>query len=203
MKVYTLQHIDVLKTLNKTGVYYTNEAYICEETFKEAYNWLNSMGYKYRPKTWHGTRPVWLWLKRPDMRLYRYISTPNAPKREVQVLLTFDIPESELLISEFGLWHSVLNSFPVAVNEKDSRKWDKILKPYGGYFSEKVPKTVKAAVLKSWEKILKIKEDSFKNFSKKWIGEELQFQAITPCLKAEYLVKVEKFTIVNKHKDFK
>jgi hypothetical protein len=198
MKLYTIQHIEVYKALKKQGFYATNTNYICEENFQEAYDWLAKMARKHKKFDCNG-RPIWCWTKRPDMRTYKFISDPSRPKKEKYVLLTLEVPANRVLLSEFGLWHCVLNKSPVVLNSQEDKQWDKLLKPYGGYIGNKTPQKIIKLMEKSWEKIIFKDSTSFKNFDKKWIG-KVQLQATIDKIDIDQVLKVEYFNLINKSK---
>lgn len=201
MKLYTVQHHKVWETLEKEGVYFTDEKFICDESFNKSYEWLNQMAQKHNPH-WTGLRPVWCWVKRPDLRAYRFISDPDRPKKEKYVLLTLEIPDTQVLVSHFGLWHNVLNGFPVTFNEQEWNDWESKMETYElshfPYDSQDLPENLRQEIYQSWERILKLNENSFKDFEETYTGEKDDLQAITPCLKKEQVVKVEVFEMINK-----
>lgn len=196
MKVYTIQHLKVWEELQKTGQYQTNPQYICEETFQEAYQWLNRMAQKYQG--WQVKRPIWVWTKRPDLRKSRFFQDPAQAAVEPHVLLTLNCPDQQLLLSEFGLWHCVLNYFPVAVNDQQAKSWDKLLEPYGGMV-HKAPLEIIEKMKASWEQILYLNPQSFAHFDKEFCG-ELELQGIIPQINLHQVERVQPFEMVNKAK---
>lgn len=65
--------------------------------------------------------PVWAWYqwegvrKRPDMRTHRYGGKKGTPV----VLLTIDVPNNMVLLSNFDMWHVVLNNGYLPLYDKD------------------------------------------------------------------------------------
>jgi hypothetical protein len=94
---------------------------ICWQSFKPAYRWMiDQMLAKgiQRPKD-AGNYPVWAWYKfngksRPNMR---YLN----PKKEALALLELEVPDEQVLLSDYIAWHSVLNYSYVASSEAE---WD-------------------------------------------------------------------------------
>lgn len=116
--------------------------------------------------------PVWAWYrwegkrKRPDMRTHGCCSEKGLPI----VLLTLDVPDEKVLLSDFDYWHAVLNDgdlvFPF--------DWDAVY-----------PEDVKR---KSWENIFDI-ECTFDNEKERC----LSTQATLWEIKQEWVRKVEHF----------
>lgn len=197
MLVYTIQHIEVFKTLKKQGFYKTNEKFICEESFLFAYNWLNTQAKKRIP-SWGTNRPIWVWEKRPDLRGSRFIYDSQSPKKQKFVLLTLEVPDSHILFSEFELWHSVLNHVPVPYSGRDSQRLDKILKPYENLSLEKYPKKAKKIVLDTWPRILKTSDNDFSKFTNYVVDKKrLKFQGIISHIDKTMVVKVQEFWMIN------
>ena len=81
--------------------------------------------------------PVWLWhtwegnRKRPDMRRSGY-----APSGASIVLLTVDVPDEKVLLSDFDCWHAVLNGNYLATSEEDdcSHSPEEIAESWNGIF---------------------------------------------------------------------
>lgn len=191
MKLYTLQHKSVYYELLKTGVYKTNTQFICEETYLEAYTWMSSMAKKF--KGWSCPRPVWCWTKRPDMRKERFFTDSTKAKEEPYVLLTLEVPEALALVSEFSLWHHVLNKYPLSCSQTEEEAWEKRLETPNFDTS-----TVKKDIEKSWEQIFNLGENSFKHMDLEAFNpEHALFQAIIPEIQAKYIKKVEFFTLIN------
>lgn len=116
--------------------------------------------------------PVWAWYqwdgmrKRPDMRCHARASEKGVPI----VLLTVDVPDDKVLLSDFLYWHCVLND-------------DDIIFPFD--LDAVYPEEVKR---KSWENIFDI-ECSFDGEEHKY----LSTQATMWEIKQEWIKKVEFF----------
>lgn len=89
--------------------------------FENAYTWMaHQMGLKVGKPPKGVRHPIWVWYKldyahrRPDFRL--------VPDYDDQVCLELEIPESDILLSDFEKWHFVLNDWYLndAVSEKES-----------------------------------------------------------------------------------
>lgn len=149
-------------------------------------------------KGWNEPRPVWAWHKRPDLRSYRFFGDDQGPSHRTDYLITIDVPDELVLLSEFGLWHCVLNSSYVYINKNQEKYWDKLLKPYNDLLY-KAPKKIHKLKEKSWEQILFLHPKSFAKFDKSITG-QLELQAIIPYLKQEWVVSVQPIKMKNTRK---
>lgn len=174
MILWTIQHKEAYDKLLKNGAIRGTPMYIVDESFKEAYEWMvvqmrNRIGNPPEGVTY----PVWAWYqwegnrKRPDMRVHgRGWSAKGTPI----VLLTLDVPDSCVLLSDFDYWHVVLNN-------------GEIIFPYNEFAHYS-----KEERQRSWENIFDI--------SCSFDGDEHPFlstQATMWEIKAEWVVKVEHF----------
>jgi len=174
MILWTIQHKKVYEKLLENGVVRGTPMYIALEDFKEAYEWMAvQMRKRIGNPPEDAVYPMWAWYqwegkrKRPDMRVHgRGWSEKGTPI----VLLTLDVPDRCVLLSDFDYWHVVLNN-------------GEIIFPYNEfkYYSKEEGE-------KSWENIFDI--------SCSFDGEEHHFlstQATMWEIKAEWVVKVEHF----------
>ena len=83
--------------------------------------------------------PIWFWhqyknskSKRPDLRESGLLS-----KGTKGVLIEFEKPETEILLSDFNLWHFVLNYWHIANNEEQELEFNKLLKTSNVEFIDK------------------------------------------------------------------
>lgn len=123
MLLWSIQHRNVYEELIKTGVWRADEQYLCEEEWKPAYLWLaEQMKQRIGPPPSGTCLPIWAWYRwegrrrRPDMRLH---SRNHGEKGTPIVLLTLDIPDHLVLLSDFDYWHHVLNNWEITAEEDD------------------------------------------------------------------------------------
>ena len=109
----------------ETGTLTADDDYIFAPEFNShAYQWLSN-----RMKDLIGMPPpgvhfpVWAWYqwegvrKRPDMRTHRHWSNKGTPI----VLITFQIPDDKVLLSDFDMWHVILNDGYLPLDERDDK----------------------------------------------------------------------------------
>ena len=106
----------------RNGVLRADRAHLfCGDDFLGSYNWMSQQMRMRISEPPHGVQyPVWLWhtwegnRKRPDMRKSAY-AAPNTPI----VLLTVEIPDEMVLLSDIDRWNIVMNGHYVAVGADD------------------------------------------------------------------------------------
>ena len=139
MILWSIQHRQAYENMIETGVLRADEKHLLfEGDLKDAYLWMaNQMRERIGYPPDGVVFPVWAWYqwegkrKRPDMRIHGYSSEKGVPL----VLLTLEVPESCVLLSDFDYWHVVLNDgeliFPYSddtvYSEAEKRKsWENI-----------------------------------------------------------------------------
>ena len=114
MILWTIQHLKAYEKLCETGTLRADAKHlIFNGEFTEAYRWMaEQMTERIGPAPNDTVFPVWAWYqwegqrKRPDMRFH---SRGWGEKGTPIVLLTIDVPENLVLLSDFDYWHIVLN----------------------------------------------------------------------------------------------
>lgn len=124
MLLWTIQHRAAYEKMLKTGTLRADEAHLfCGDELRFAYDWLAmQMCERVGEPPGEVNYPVWAWYqyngvrKRPDMRgSHRRYGRKGTPI----VLLTVDVPDKNVLLSDFDLWHCVLNNGYIAADEAD------------------------------------------------------------------------------------
>lgn len=113
MILWSIQHRQAYEKMIQRGTLRADEAHLLfGGNFKDAYNWMaEQMGKRIGPPPKGVKVPIWAWYqwegkrKRPDMRTHGCASEKKVPI----VLLTIDVPENHVLLSDFDYWHVVLN----------------------------------------------------------------------------------------------
>jgi hypothetical protein len=118
MKTYwTIQTIEKWNKAKQLGYLQGDEEYVDEEFFKPYYYWM--MGQmKLRLPNYKGEYPIWLWVKRPDLR-QRHMN-----KGEKGVLIEVDLDENNVLLSDFIIWNAVLNDAFLYVSNEEERLYE-------------------------------------------------------------------------------
>lgn len=122
MKLWTIQHLDAYKQMQKTGYLHANEDHLfCMDDFRFAYDWMSEqMEIRIGDPPQSVSYPIWAWYtwegvcKRPDIRRAGY-AMPGTPI----VLLTLEVSPNRVLLSDFDMWHIVMGGHYIALDEKD------------------------------------------------------------------------------------
>ena len=147
--------------------------------------------------------PIWAWKRydkdhdKPDMRTW----TTEAPEKVVR--LTLDVPDDEVLVSDFDLWHMPLNRGFCSYSEKEGGAFDAWCESVGidrfhndiWDFSKQAPelRLARRKVFDSWKRII---DPDPSLFDENWVGKlsESPLQAVFWMIRSEYVKKVEHFT---------
>ena len=157
MILWTIQNVIGWDTLKRTGLLRGSSRYI-DNDFAEAYQWLSDqMHTRIGPKPAHDTWPVWAWYqwegerKKPDLRQGGLLR-----KGESGVRIEFEVDDKMVLLSDFDLWHYVLNYWYLPRSEKDGRQFEAILRRHNLSFYRTTPlpnKKFYNDIVDSWQRI--------------------------------------------------
>lgn len=153
IKVWTKQHGDVVKELEKTGRHIAGREYIFNDLGEhaplvlEVYDWLtrNSPGAAQRPAD--VKYPVWVSAARDATML------PDKGTVILELLIDSD------LITPVNIekWGAILNYSYIPANARDAERHRKLLKEYGvsdakAYMSQFYP-VIKREIIDSWSRL--------------------------------------------------
>ena len=199
MHLWTIQPPEVYRLVMDTGVYRCDpfqngmlqsfdESKIgneLDQQFAESYDWLvRQMEKRIGPRPEGVIYPVWAWYqfayqKKPDLRRERW---SNGNPGEKQACILLDVPDREVLLSDFGNWHHVLNHWPITDTEAESERVDAYIET----LSEKEKTTF---LSENWERVFDIEP-----FANGWTSRGADIQATFWELKRVYIQDVRFFT---------
>jgi hypothetical protein len=120
---YTIQGINAWIEAQNQGYLVGNKEYVCED-FIRPYQWMMKQMQKRIPD-YNGEYPIWLWPDKQDLRRRGY-----NERGMKAVYLEIEIPENQVLLSDFQAWHCVLNDFPLLDHEDEiidkELSWERI-----------------------------------------------------------------------------
>ena len=123
MILWTIQERQVYKQILKTGIYRCDLDKSVMKDLKKQYDWLvRQMIRRVGKKPAGVTYPVWAWYqkngqrKRPDLRRERWRC---GWKGEHYVCLEIDIPDEEVLLSDFNAWSLILSDVLISYSEEE------------------------------------------------------------------------------------
>ena len=170
MRLWTFQPIKIWNLIQDTGAYRCDpsKGSMIEPEFQEKYRWLCGKMTERIGSPPEGVElPVWAWYmqkgkhKKPDLRGERWVCGPSDVD---YTCIELEIPDNQALLSDFDLWHSVLNNWLISYTEEEDNEIHKYYDTLSG--DEQLE-----YMDKNWERIFDI---SF--FENDWIhrGEWVQ-----------------------------
>jgi hypothetical protein len=130
MRLWTIQSSFAYEKLKNEKVLRVNEKHV-DEDFLEAYIWMNRQ-MKKRLSVNNPSEncfPIWAWYqwhnekrKKPDLR-----HTGHLQSGELGYRIEFEVNADEVLLSDFVLFHHVLNRWYIPRDEKDDELFNKKL----------------------------------------------------------------------------
>lgn len=164
MILWTIQTEEAWEQLNKKGCITGVMDYI-EPSWLSSYHWMmQQMKDRIGSPPCKHLFPVWAWYqwdssnrKKPDLR-----SAGHLPKNVKGVRIEFSCDKNAGLLSDFTLWHYVLNYWYLPESMADDEKFDAEIKKQGTtYFEAKPHPTPKIhqKIVRSWNKIFDLDWD--------------------------------------------
>lgn len=186
--LWTVQSASVIDDLSRGAVHFANpdlSRHWGSEPdekwgFAQAYEWMAAQMQTRvktpRPDGFSGF-PVWAWRQsgqtvsgRPDMRRVR----PKEP----ETLIEMSVDADDFVDSDFGLWHHVLNYWPILRSEGEEDEFHaNAIAVQSDYYRTKPAsdRLVDEAIRRSWETV-------FDPETSEWLGTNGQNRAIQSCL---------------------
>lgn len=219
MILWQIQHPANYKAFKKNGILKGDWRRPDDKSFLPAYKWMADQmvkrGILKKPTSfewaWHT-----YWDKKKRMPDFRCEDLKRQLKYHKKVYrVTFEAPDELVLLSDYHLWHDVLNGRYLALSEQEDKK----IYPESDLKKKRRKRKKKsqgiiwhwpdcgratlAQTKKSWEHIfnLKLKSNPSKKM-KDWIGDDsdLMIQACLPYIKMEWATKIEEFNYNGKKK---
>lgn len=162
MKVYTIQTVAFYEALMQNGVVYCNKESWFSGIYQLQYDWMaEQMRKRVGEPPLQGIKyPIWVW--------YQYISKKNpvpkmSPKDILEgqteaVMLELEVPDNEVLLSNFSSWHLPLNHWAIC-NRSEDKQLRKELGEYEEvhgkcYELHEYPEEIRRKVINTWERVL-------------------------------------------------
>ena len=209
MILWTVQDIAVLDAL-KHGTYAVNKNHLIFPEWEDddgnhcnyAYKWLiRQMANRIGTPPTYVTYPIWAWYKKqgqhdgkPDMRKWK-----AEPDSEFVVRMKLDVPDWNVLLTDFDDWHCALNYWYLPRTKQEADDFDNMLEHKGltwmdvANWSNKSPELTKIReiVEQSWQHMIGIQPGKDDYCTQPWIDRTIQ--ATFWELKPEYIISTETF----------
>lgn len=196
MILWTIQSIEAWNTLQAFGVLRAKREY-AEGEFIPAYEWIAEQMEKRlgAQRPFPGALPIWAWYqwdgekrKRPDLRSRSFLSSG-----EKGVRIEFEIPAEHVLLSDFNLWHYVLNYWYLGSSSADCETFEKDLakRELSFYETKPLPNLeLDREIRESWERIFDLEwEEPDMTF----VQEDKSIQATLWELRVENIKRADEF----------
>ena len=198
MILWTIQSLSAWEILQSRGFLQARRPYV-EKLFRLAYRWMQGqMRKRLWPPPSSACFPLWAWFqwqgsnkKRPDLRF-----SGHLPRGDTGVLIEFHADAAEVILSDFELWHYVLNYWHLPNSIADEARFDAILASLAANTPSEVTirnRSFHSDIQKSWERIFNIQ------WSKPDIASEFTEKQIQATLWRLNRNKVRNFTIFRAH----
>lgn len=154
MKLWTIQPVEIVDILESNG-FFSCDTKLSEnyDDFRDAYDWIiGEMDRRGIPHPVNVDLPLWAWHtrewqhKKPDFR-----TRGLGDRGRRYACIEFEIPDEEILLSDFGAWHLVLNKGWYS-DSKNEKEWEKLNDWYDALPIEEQNRLM----MESWQKIFDV-----------------------------------------------
>lgn len=157
MRLWTIQGIEIYEQLQRDGVTYCSQPIMSDEpTFMHAYHWMTEqMRRRIGEPPIKGIEfPLWAWYQYNSAKSNKPPRNINTAPEGISAYMEIEIPEKDVLLSEFSNWHAVLNEAPIDNWKKIFKKTDLLDKEAGRMLALKeYPLEIQKEIEKSWEAV--------------------------------------------------
>jgi hypothetical protein len=151
--LWTIQDMAAWERLQRKGVL-SGDGRRVPAYYRHAYRWMADQMRLRLPL--HGAKfPLWGWYRwqgteqcRPDLR-----ASGHLTKGTVGVRIEFDLPEENILLSDFNGWHCVLNRCFLSISEQEYEAFIGDLEKGGVEWGWPYPEPFHLRVVSSWQRI--------------------------------------------------
>ena len=178
LTLWTIQPVEFLKLLERRRPVRADWKHTCRD-YERPYRWMSQQMAR-RGICRPGTAPLWAWYaysgiarRRPDLRCGWHL-----PRGTRGVRIEFTAPADKVLLSDFEMWHAVLNDWYLERDEQESQQHDK-------------RRPSRKQIEKSWQRIFDLEFGS----EEYWFAPaERQIQACIPSLSKSQIKEIRPFT---------
>ena len=193
MTLWTMQPIDIWHMLQKTGAYRCDpkKTSMQEFEFTSKYDWLvRQMEDRIGPPPKGVKYPVWAWHtqnwkhRKPDLRSERWC---YGPGNEEYACIEFEVPDEQVLLSDFDAWCIILNNGLLNESEEEADRMD-------AYYDSLPESEQKAFRENNWKGAFELSP-----MDNDWISRGKWIQATVWELRKD-MIRGVRFFVTGKHK---
>lgn len=168
MILQTIQPLSIWKDLQANSIVFSKPNYEIygglDSTwnFKNAYDWMKEqMRFKNIIPHNNETDIFWGWAWAGDRGKQKIdLRTRRHQLNEPHVLLTLNKKPQDVLLSNFELWHYVLNYWKIHENKEQETMWDNLGDNYNYFLNKPLGNDMHLQIENSWQAIFKLKLES-------------------------------------------
>ena len=195
MRLWTIQGIEIYEQLIREGIAYCTKPYWGEEPdFIYAYQWMaQQMRQRIGEPPIDGIEyPMWAWYQYDSVKKRQPPRSPDTLPEGISAYMEIEVPDKDVLLSGFSVWHAVLNQCPIDDWKEIDKVVDGLKKEVGRELDyNEYPQQLRDRIEKTWEEIFNLdRRDA--NVGRRH-KKNRSIQAAFWVLKQEYLVSVEFF----------
>ena len=190
MRLWTSQRIGFYKDVIDNGIAYCDRISYWARLYDIAYKWMaEQMRLRVgEPPLPQITLPVWAWYQYSSRKKNKPPLSPiNKDHDGREMMMEIEVPDDEVLLSDFDLWMHPLNGWDI-ISDKRLRK--KVEEHFFTDFTEK-PKEIQQLIKDSWVRVFELK-----TIDKYYAPQPMKnrsIQATLWCVKKEYLISAVKY----------
>lgn len=194
MTLWTTQGIAIYRQLQQAGSAWCTKPPACvdDSAFAIAYHWMaEQMRHRLGlPPIKDIEFPLWGWYQYNSAKDRKPPLSPHDIPKGESVFLEIDIPDHEVLLSDFSNWHAVLNLCPLVDWKRIFKKIERLDKEAGRILHfEEYPQNIRQEITCSWEAIFDL------NRRDKDVGRKHKrnrsIQATFRVLRSEHIISVQ------------
>ena len=193
MRLWTIQGIEIFKQLEHDGIAYCAKPLWGDKPiFVYAYKWMSEqMRLRIGEPPVDGIDyPMWAWFQYDSAKKRKPPRSPKDIPEGISAYMEIEVPDNEVLLSDFNLWHAPLNQSAIIDWKHIGKDIDKLEKEAGRLLSfDEYPTEIRDRIEKSWEAIfdLELRNRDVGRRHKR----NRSIQATFWALKKEHIVSVE------------
>ena len=192
MRLWTAQGIAIYKQLQNEGIAYCTKPNTDYPVFMRAYHW---MAEQMRQRI--GEPPIagiefsmWAWYQYNSAKDKKPPRSPLYVSEGVSAFIEIEIPDNQVLLSDFSSWHSPLNEGPLNDWKRIFKETDRLDKEAGRLLSfDEYPSNIQKDIEKSWEGVFDL--DTRNKDLGRTHKRNRSIQATFWALKPEHIISVE------------
>lgn len=193
MKLWTIQGIDIYEQLMKEGyVFCTKPQFADSPSFIRSYQWM-AMQMRERigePPVKVIEYPMWAWFQYNSAKDKKPPRNPANIREGLSAYMEIELPQTDILLSDFQCWHHVLNGWYITQNKKLGKKIDSLDKQAGKLLGfEDYPIDIQKEIESEWPLVFDIDKQN------RWFAPQRKrnksIQATFWMLKKENVISTE------------